>query len=148
MKNQYLKYLNTHLEVIKDKISEDFTTLNFTDGRHPRERIPYVNDEDINVQVASVEIEDVHIKNQDEHSITFKLVSKILFDVSLSFPDLDTQYYDDDEQEVRTLNTDTHRINSRHYVIPIEVVINLEDDEAVEIESISLEVNQPIPISW
>lgn len=146
MEDKYLESLTHYLDKIKDSISEDFATLEFTDGRHPREETEHIDLSEIQPEIASIEINDASVFAHTNDSLTYNAKAKISFSIPFSSPDLDTGYYDDDAGEV--IYTDIYRGESKPQVciIPVEIVFNLEEGEIVEIEYVSLTNKQAIPV--
>jgi hypothetical protein len=147
MTQYYLEDLNQNLDQIKERITEDFLELDFQDGRHPKDQVDFVDE--IKVQVKKVEITNASVLNQEENTISFKLDASIAFLPILSFADQDTAYYDDDEEEYKTLETVTFKSDLQTCVVPVEVIINIDKEEEVtEIESVYLQPNGAIGVTW
>lgn len=145
MTQDYLEYLNENLDEIKEQISENFLELDFTDGRHPKDQVDFVDE--IEVQVEEVEITNISVLNQEENTVSFRLDASIVFLPTLSFADQDTAYYDDEEEEYKTLETVTIKSDLQTCKVPVEVIINL-DEEQTEVESVHLKPNGDIGVTW
>ncbi len=146
MTQDYLEYLNQNLDEIKEQISENFLELDFKDGRHPKDQIDFVDE--IEVQVKKVEITNVSVLNQEENTVSFKLDASITFLPTLSFADQDTAYYDDEEEEYKTLETITIENDLQTCIVPVEVTINLDEEEETEIDSVHLYPKDSIGVTW
>jgi hypothetical protein len=146
MTQDYLEYLNQNLGEIKERITENFLDLDFEDGRHPKEQIDFVDE--IEVQVKKVEITNASVLNQEKNAVSFKLDAKVLFMPTLSFADQDTAYYDDEEEEYKTLETVTFESDLQTCVVPVEVTINLNEEDETEVESVYLQPKDAIRVTW
>lgn len=67
MTPNYLEYLTGHLDKIKKDVAEDFVTLEFVDGRHPKDQIDFIDE--IEVEVKSVEISNMSVLRQEDNTI-------------------------------------------------------------------------------
>ncbi|NJO65801.1 MAG: hypothetical protein HC836_49350 [Richelia sp. RM2_1_2] len=147
MTQDYLEYLNQNLEEIEERITENFLELDFEDGRHPKEQVDFVDE--IEVQVEEVEITNISVLNQEENTVSFRLDASITFLPKLSFADQDTAYYDDEEEEYKTLETVTIESDLQTCKVPVEVTINIDKEEEVtEVESVHLKPNGAIKVTW
>ncbi|WP_445631158.1 hypothetical protein [Nostoc sp. DSM 114167] len=148
MEDRYLESLTHYLDEIKDSISEDFATLEFTDGRHPREQIEYIDLSEIQPEITSIEIHDASVFAHTNDSVTYNANAIIFFSIPFSSPDLDTGYYDHDAGEIRYIKINRGKSKPQICIIPVEIVLNFEDGEVVEIESVSLDNPNAIPVDF
>ncbi|MEH1900513.1 MAG: hypothetical protein V7L04_03635 [Nostoc sp.] len=146
MTPNYLEHLTSHIDQIKEDVAEDFLALEFIDGRHPKDQIDFIDE--IEVELESVEICNMSVLRQEHNTITFKMDAIVVFHPDGHTPNEDIGFYDSEEGEYKTIERTTISGKSQSCTIPLEVAINLiNDDGDTEIEYVHLE-KQTIRVRW